>query len=188
MILSTSLTFSDIDHFQEVLLNKYKKNPSNWKGVKPLTLYNEWKNGECIFEEKDNDIIRKVHVVSIHCFHTNQSGEKFKLIEEKQIMPDGSIRERKFQFVSETMKRNEDLEIAARRALREELQIDDPEIKFERMTTLDEDKTKESTTYVGLKTHYLVYHFKTAIPTRLFKEQYEEVEENITTIFSWKKV
>lgn len=179
--------FRDIEHFQ-IKLSKFNINPSNWQGgTKVETLYNEWLRGECVFEKDRDSIIRKVQVVCVHCFYTNQVGEKLRLCEEKQIMPDGFERFRGFKFVSETMKPSEDLETAARRAIEEELQITDPELKFERMPDFDEDKIKESSTYSGLKCRYLTYHFKTEIPTRLFKERYEEVEENFTTIFSWEK-
>lgn len=180
--------FKDIDHFQSKL-KKFGIDPSKWKGgIKVEVLYDEWKKGERIFEKGQNGIISKAQVVSVHCFHTNLEGEKLRLIEEKQIMPDSSTRLRGYKFVSETMKPTEYLETAAKRALQEELQLDDPELQFERMPEFDEDKIKESSTYNGLMCHYLVYHFKTEIPTRLFKERYEEIEENVTTIFSWEKV
>ncbi len=75
-----------------------------------------------------------------------QDGEKLQLQEEKQIMPDGSTRCRGYKFVSETMKPFENLEVAAKRALQEELQLDDSELQFERTADFDEDKIKESTT------------------------------------------
>lgn len=180
--------FRNIEHFKNKL-NKNGINPSEWKGgIKIEVLYDEWKKGECVFEKDLTGIIKKAKVVCVHCLHTNQEGKKLRLNEEKQIMPDGSERFRGYKFVSETMKPTETPEIAAKRALQEELQIDDPELYFEHTPNLDEDKIKESTTYSGLKCHYLIYHFKTEIPTKLFKERYEEIEDNVTTIFGWEKV
>lgn len=180
--------FRDFEHFQRKL-NKNGINPSSWKGgIKVEILYDEWTKGECVFERDQSGIIRKAQVVCVHCFHTNHVGERLRLNEEKQIMPDGTERLRGYKFVSETMKPSENLEAAAKRALQEELQIDDPELQFERIPDYDEDKIKESTTYSGLKCHYLIWHFKTEIPTKLFKERYEEIEDNVTTIFGWEKV
>lgn len=183
-----TFNFRDVEHFQRKL-NKYGINPSNWKGgIKVEVLYDEWKKGECTFEKDPEGLIRRTRVVCVRCFHVNQEGEKFQLNEEKQIMPDASTRYRGYEFVSETMKPLETLEAAAKRALQEELQLDDPELRFERTPDFDEDKIKKSTTYTDLRCHYLTYHFKTDIPNKLFKERYEEIEDNVTTIFSWQKV
>lgn len=180
--------FRDFEHFRKKL-DKYEINPSNWKGgIKVEILYEEWKKGECTFEKDLEGLIRRARVVCVRCFHVNQQGEKFQLNEEMQIMPDGSTRCRGYKFVSETMKPLENIEVAAKRALKEELQIVDSKLQFERTPDFDEDKIKESTTYKGLRCHYRIYHFKTDIPEKLFKERYEEIEDDITTIFSWEKV
>ena len=180
--------FDNIEHLQRKR-NKYGIDPSNWRnGVKVESLYKDWKKGECTFDKDQIGILRKARVVSVHCFHINQKGEKLRLVEEKQIWQNGTICNRGYKFVSETVTSLETIEDAAKRARKEELQLDDPELQFERMPDQDENKINNSTTYTGLRTHYLVYHFKTEIPLRLFKESYKEVEDNVTTIFTWEKV
>ena len=182
----TSLNFSAVEELEKCL-TQYHVDSARWNGAKVETLFDDLKKGECVLEAKEGQLHRRVNVVSVRCFHTNQNQERLKLVEEKQVLADGKIRQRGYEFVSETMKPNETPLEASVRALAEELQISDPELQFQATPEYNEDKTKDSTTYVGIPTHYIVYHFKTEIPTRLFKETYVENEGGNTTYFKWVK-
>lgn len=187
MATPPQLSFASVEDLSHCL-SQYQIDPSRWKGSSVAYLFQEVTTGECILELKNGKLHRKVNVVSVHCFHTNHNQEKFRLIEEKQILEGGEERKRGYQFVSETMKKDENPSEAAVRALAEELSINDPELKFEATPDLDELKTKESSTYVGMECTYHVRHFKTEIPIRLFKQRYVEVEAGTATHFTWVKV
>lgn len=205
--------FRDVDHLKRKL-TKYNADPSNWKGGCSVEfLFKSCQKGECTFERVDSRLVRKFKAVNVYCYHQNQEGETLKLEEEKQIMPDGSERQRKlkktmpdgsveehnFDFVSETMKPGEEPAAAARRGLKEELRNPDcPEVKPDisdlEIEYLSEEANppQESTSYKGIQNQFITYKFKTNIPTRLFLEKYMEVEKDptgdLTTFFIWKKI
>lgn len=181
------LNYSSLEDLKAGLA-QHQIDPAHWNGAKVETLFDDLKKGECVLEVKEGKLHRRVNVVSVRCFHTNQNQERLKLVEEKQVFEDGKVRHRGYEFVSETMKPNETPHHAAVRALEEELQISDPELQFQATPEYDENKTKDSTTYVGIPTHYIVYHFKTEIPARLFRETYVEDENGTQTHFKWVKV
>lgn len=187
MMTIQSLHFSSVGEL-ESCLSEHQIDPSKWVGVTLQNLYDDLHKGECSLEIKEGKLHRRINVVSVHCFHTNHNQERFRLIEEKQILPNGDTRQRGYPFVSETMKPDESPHDAAVRALAEELQISDPELQFQPSPEDDEDKIKESTSYIGIHGRYIVYHFKTDIPSRLFRERYVELENGTETHFSWVKI
>lgn len=180
----TILHFSSVEDLANCL-SAHGINPALWRGISVKQLYEDIEKGETILEEIDGRLLRRVNVVCVHCFHYSQAREPLRLIEKKQILPDGSIRERGYKFVSETMKPLETHHNAAKRALVEELQITDPTLQFQ-IYPKKQIKIKDSTTYIGLNSRYSVHHYRTEFPARLFKENYIEEEEGITTHFSWE--
>ncbi len=184
-IMASALSFSSLPELEDCLLH-FHIDSNLWNGVKPSNLLADIQKGESVLEIEEDQLYRRVNVVSVYCYFTNDNNEKMRLVEEKQIMPDGKMRLRGYTFVSETMKKGESPQQAARRGLAEELQISDPELQFEVLN--DEKITKESTTFVGINTHYLIHYLKTEIPLRHFKEHYVEMENGVETHFKWERV
>ncbi len=180
-----ALNFSSVEDLKKIL-SLHQVDPSRWKGIKVETLFNDLQNGECVLELKDSKLYRKIFIVSVYCFFTNRKGERFRLKEEKQILPNGEERMRGYDFVSETLKRGETPLQTAERALAEELQISDPILIFQRAPELDEDKIKESPTYVGIMSHYIVYYFKTEIPSRHFKPDLRPINDSSDARLFWR--
>lgn len=152
------------------------------------SLYNEVKTGECILEIEDGKLHRRVDIVSVKCFHTNDNGERFQLFEERQIFKNGNTRERGYKFIAEKLQLGESPEQAAIRGIAEELQISGPEVH---VISLPEENTferKESSAYKGLQSSYNIYFFSCEISANHYKNTYVEEQQDKSTFFSWFKI
>ncbi len=161
--------------------------PNEW--IKSVSaLYGEIKNGECILGIEDEKLHRRVDVVSIKCFHTDDQGERFQLIEESQIFKNGIVRPRGHKYVAEKLQPNELPEECAKRGLAEELQIAGPEVHVVPLTEENTFEKKESPSYKGIQCSYNKYFFSCEIPKSLYKSSYTEVQEDKSTLFTWIKI
>jgi len=112
-------------------------------------LWNEIRNGESIIQ--DEPLLRIVDVINVII----RNGESV-LIETSQELDDGRTRSRNI-VPAEKKKTGESYIEAARRCLREELQVKDRNIEILESTYRQEQKIKESISYPGLSTLFR-YH------------------------------
>ncbi len=177
---------TSVEDLNKLLSGFSEIHTESWTKSVP-SLYSEIKNGECIFGLEDGSLLRRVDVVCIKCFHTNYNGEKFQLIEEKQIFKNGNIRERGYKFVSEKLKLGELPEEGALRGLAEELQISGSDVQVTPMSEENKFEKKESLTYKGLACSYNTYYYSCEIFNAHYKESYVENQDDKQTIFTWIK-
>lgn len=108
------------------------------------------------------------------------------LHEERQVFVDGRERRRNLDSsLGEKMHSNEKPADVARRALNEELGIDDEALVF---LSIDEFTRgpEESPSYPGLQSIYKMFRFQVDLPDNHFRpEGYSEVAPDKTTYFVW---
>ncbi len=161
--------------------------PNEW--VKSVsTLYREIENGECILGIQEEKLHRRVDVVSIKCFYTNEESQRFQIFEEKQVFKNGTERQRGFKFVAEKLQLNETPEDGAKRGLAEELQIAGPDVHVVVLVEENTCEKKESSTYKGIQCSYNKYCFSCEIPALFYKDLYIEKQEDKSTFFTWIKI
>ena len=140
-----------------------------------------------LIKDKNGELLRKVVVGCADIYHETQEGEKFRLIEEKQIFKDGRERKRDLgQAVSEKIQIGEDTEEAMLRGIEEELGIKG-EIDLEKNGEDIEIKTSDS--YPGLKSQYENHRFTVFLNSSQFNlGGYIEEQEDKSTYFIWNKI
>lgn len=181
------LEFNSEQDLLQLLSNYPNVDTATWiKGVS--SLYSEVKNGECILEIEDGKLHRRVDVVAVKCFHTNNRGERFQLYEEKQVFKNGNARERGYKYVAEKLHAGENPEQGALRGLAEELQISGPDIHVTPLVAENTFKKMESATYKGISSSYNTYVFSCEISDAHYKDSYVEDQEDKQTFFSWIKI
>ena len=149
-------------------------------------LWTEVEKQECtLLLDGAGKIRRRAYGAQIAIYY--RRGDKtLQLIEDCQVFHDGRIHRRQLgASIGEKMQGDEKPLAAARRALSEELGIEenlalDPE---ETQT-----KTVHSLTYPGLISEYVIYTYSTWLPDHLYKpEGYVEVQEDKTNYWVWHK-
>lgn len=144
-------------------------------------LFNEVNDGDCELIISKDAIYRKVSVIKAKILFQN-----LILKEVKQVFSDErKDRERGFLCVSEKIICGENKEKALKRAIVEELNITS-DINF--LIKEEEEETKESSSYPGLKTIYTFINFEVALTDEQFKKDgYVELNKStgITTHFKW---
>ena len=181
------LSFNSESELVELLLKYPSINTELW--VKSVSsLYKEIVDNDCVIGIENEKLHRRVDVVKVKCFYTNDQGEKFQLIELKQVFKNGHIRERGHKYVAEKLQFGEIPEQGALRGLKEELQLKSEDIKI---ISLPDENTFEksiSQSYKGLECSYNMYVFRTEIPEVDYKEMYIEDQPDKQTFFTWIKV
>jgi len=168
------------------LLDSHGIGQSEW--IKPpKALFEEIQLGECFLEIKDGKLQRTVAVVTVECFYTNDIGEKFQLVETKQVFKSGTIRERGFKYIAEKMQAGEEPIQAALRGLKEELDVSTSTLQVNSKGDSNQ-YLASSKTYIGLPSTYNKYHFEHNISKENYKENYVEHQEDKDTFFSWIKI
>lgn len=140
---------------------------------------------EILEGETTLEVMRKIVGVQlqVECI---VDGVKFQLVEDRQEFADGRERRRGLAGLSEKMKPGEDPVASAKRALAEELGIQD-ETKIESLGIREEIKTSPS--YPGLTTKYLLFEMLTQLPESAFNpDGYVEHQEDKSTYFVWQEV
>lgn len=144
----------------ETLLNHHHLDITNWShelGTKDIQdLHNEILRGESILEIRENQLVRITQISSIEVLV--KIGEKtFTLIEDKQIFFTGAIRKRGLRNLSEKIGHNETPELAAHRALAEELGLKtDKQLVFLGETEIE----NQSFSYPGLCSRYRIFNYQ----------------------------
>ncbi|MBX9703312.1 MAG: NUDIX domain-containing protein [Silvanigrellaceae bacterium] len=171
-----------------LVLSKFPDIKSNEWIKSVSTLYGEIKNGECILGIEDEKLHRRVDVVSIKCFYTNEEGQRFQIFEEKQVFKNGMERRRGHMYVAEKLQPNETLEECAKRGLAEELQIAGPDVHVMPLAEENTFEKRESPTYKGIQCSYNTHFFSYEVPKLFYKESYVEEQDDKSTFFSWIKI
>lgn len=183
-----NLSINSVEDLNAVLSRFPQIKTSTW--IKDVSsLYNEIKNNECVLEiGKNGDLLRRVDVVMVKCFYTDRDGNRFQLVEEKQVFKNGKIRERGFDYVAEKLQAGENPEQSALRGLEEELQVSGPDIELTSMQDQNASDTKESPSYLGISSVYTKHVFSCNIPDKHYHENYVEVQPDKTNYFKWVKI
>jgi hypothetical protein len=146
-------------------------------------LLDEIKNGETEIVWMDNQPIRLLRIVFLKVSYQG----KF-LVEDRQEFPDGRVRYRGIEGISEKLFPQEEPDKAVYRALQEELgfqleELQDLPIKF----LGQELSKKESPSYPGLESHYDIFKYEIYLSDNHYKPEYIELfQDGQKTYFSWK--
>jgi len=151
-------------------------------------LYREIKNGETkLVKDKNLGLIKKVSICGADIFYRSPLGEKFHLIERKQVFSDGRVRVRDWgHAVSEKIKIGETPKEGVLRGIQEEIGVSgDLEIE----ETERDSVQRESLSYPGLISQYDRFHYEVNLNENQFNPKgYIECNDSITTYFEWEKV
>lgn len=151
------------------------------------SLLDEIVNGECNIVEENGQLVRYIEFVGVNIFY-NENGNKYLLVEDRQVFNDGRVRRRKMlASVSEKMKPGENPLYSAIRGVKEELGIDIGKSQLEIKKDINYDSKSQS--YPGLSSKYKGYIFNCDIIGDQYKEEgYIEVQKDKSTFFVWEKV
>ena len=169
-------------------LKKFGIKTENWgKGSAKNVgnLFKEISRRESILCEKNGRIVREIRVAGINVVF--QKGKNhYRLHEDRQEFTDGRIRKRIIaNSLAEKFKGDESPKKAAKRALNEELGIDE---KTDIRKTGKRIEIRDSLSYPGLKTRYIIYEFTVHLSPEQFSiSGYTEHEKDLTVYFKWKK-
>jgi hypothetical protein len=169
----------------ETLLNHHHLDITNWShnlGTKNIQdLHNEILRGETILEIRENQLVRITQISSIEVLV--KMGEKtFTLIEDKQIFFTGAIRKRGLRNLSEKIGHNETPELAAYRALAEEIGLKTgKQLVFIGETEIE----NESLSYPGLYSRYRIFNYQINLDKQdLELMRFSEYQQQKITFFT----
>lgn len=130
-------------------------------------------------------MLRQVSTAALNVTHV-KDGERLVLIEDKQVFTDGRERTRDFDWsIAEKLAPGENPVDAARRALKEELDIQG-KTKFAQGETKEKERTSPS--YPGLTSRYTTHYFNVNLNDDQFKPKgYIEQQPDKTTYWVWEK-
>ncbi|TVM00993.1 MAG: hypothetical protein CV087_11970 [Candidatus Brocadia sp. WS118] len=146
-------------------------------------LLDEVATGETQIIWRENRPIRLLRIVVVKVYHRGK-----RLVEDRQEFPDGRVRHRGIEGISEKLHPQEDHTKAVYRALHEELGFPSDELHDVSIQYLGQElEKKESTSYPGLESHYDKYQYEVHIPDNLYKPEYTELcEEGMHSYFVWR--
>lgn len=145
------------------------------------SLCQEIRSGECQIEWEDDKPIRVIKVLSVKV--NDPDGNN--LFEAYQEFSDGRKRERGLWGISEKVQDGEDLQSAAIRAIKEELGIETSQFSI-MVDPSFEVENKESPSYPGLASRYILYSAMAYIDKSAVKPEYIEVQADKKTVFIWR--
>lgn len=186
MSISNAVNLGSVEDLEK-LLDRFQINRDKWR-KKISDLYSEVKIGDCILSIEKGKLHRLVNGVSIKCFYTNGLGDRYQLIENKQIFKNGQELKRNLKCVSEKLQTGESPEQGAIRGLFEELKISGPDVHVIPFPEENRCDTVDAPDYSGIQTTYDTSVFTCEIPESHYKNSYEEVQDDWTTSFSWVKI
>lgn len=184
---SNIIKISNIDELSKILIDA---NLPTDKWIKPVSnLLNEINNGETVLEIINGELYRRVEVVSVRCLYKSQTGENYKLVEDRQEFKSGTTRKRNFDYIAEKISPSESPLAAALRGLSEELQISGDNLSLQELPEQYEECKQYSPSYLGLKCMFKKHWFVLQMPEDKYnKDGYKEEQSDKTTYFTWQKV
>lgn len=163
-------------------------------------LFTELVEGETeITLDQEHRIVRQTRVLNVAVHYRADDGREYQLYEDRQEWHDKKdksgnprIDRRGHKWLSEKIINTEVcadgsiIDGALLRALQEELNGVDAfeSAEFLGCTT----EVKESASYPGLFTKYLIYSYKVYLPRAQFRPEYAEIGKEKTTFFQWHLV
>jgi len=172
------------------LLRRHQVPYENWGTAEAKTLSHllaELEAGECRLLIVGDTLTRHASgaVVDVYC---DGPGGRLKLVEDRQVFRDGRTKRRNLDTsIGEKIKPGEHPQVAAHRALAEELGITVPLS----LTNLGNRRKGPvpSVAFPGLATIYDMYAFEVTLPPELVKpEGYVEHQPDKSTYFVWQSV
>lgn len=170
-----------------ILLTKYSIPFQNWGTGNAKTLdhlLKEINSGESSLAERDGGLIRIVSVIVMNVYF-NDGNRKLKLFEDRQEYKFGRIVKRNNNdSLLEKIKPDEDISVAAKRTLAEEINIT-PELNIIDKGTSTEMIMGKS--FPGLLGQATLYNFEVELTENEFNpEGYIEYQEEKTNFYKWK--
>jgi hypothetical protein len=150
-------------------------------------LLKEMAENECeLVEDEEKGLVRRVSVLGIDIYYQPQGSERLRLFEEKQVFIDGRERRRSLPTsMGEKLTPGEDLDQAAKRAIREELGITDG-VQAQYIKTLRNERVSDS--FPGLLSQYVNHFYEANLTEKQYNpEGFKEVQEDKTTYFAWRQ-
>jgi predicted NUDIX family NTP pyrophosphohydrolase len=176
MDLSKILSAAGID------LDKWSPKLGN-KSVKDLQI--EIDTGETQLQSIEGILTRVVKVVNLTVL-VEIGDRSFLLIEDKQIFFTGAIRERGLKHLAEKIINDEPPEIAARRALKEEIGLN---FEGELVSIGEEVKQQSSPSYPGLITQYQIFNYQIVLSIADLKQiRFAEVQSGKMSLFTLEPI
>jgi hypothetical protein len=160
-------------------------------------LFAELAEGETeIAPDEEHQIVRQTRVLTVAVHYVDADGNEYQLCEDRQEWHDKKdeagnprVDRRGHKWLSEKIKNTEVradgsiADAALVRTLHEELNGVD---EFESTEFLGcTAEIKESASYPGLFTKYLIYSYKVYLPREQYRPSYAEVGDEKTTFFEW---
>jgi predicted NUDIX family NTP pyrophosphohydrolase len=141
--------------------------------------------GETRIQSIDGNLTRTVKVASI-TVRVEIGDRSFILVEDKQIFYTGVIRERGFKCLAEKIKNDEQPEIAAFRALQEEIGLS---FEGELVSIGEEIKQQLSPSYPGLITQYQTFNFEIVLSVAALKQiRFAEIQAKKMSLFTLEPI
>ncbi len=186
------LSFEERVRQLKVRLDLFGIDSANWGSGATKTiehLQEEIDDGETRVIEENGKLIRELRVVSanVYCEVLN---ELHVMVEKEQRFANGGVRQRSdVESVGEKVIASESFPEAILRAMSEEIDVPEDRLQDLDLAFRHEDvKERESGSYPSLMSRYVMGFYDIKMPTDLYRETYEEVQDDKITIFGWKKV
>lgn len=179
----------------EALLRQYTIPFHLWgkTGGKTLDgLLTEVNTGDSVLDESDGQLVRKIRCAALDVFY--RRGMQLQHLKETHQILGGITRQRERKWsLNEKMPPGEEARAGARRALKEELGIEERNsddvsqyVLIQRLPHVEE--LQESRSFCGLQTFYVIYKFEVYLSRAVYKpEGYVDTSEapRETTYFEW---
>jgi predicted NUDIX family NTP pyrophosphohydrolase len=137
--------------------------------------------GETQLQSIEGILTRVVKVVNV-TVRVEIGDRSFLLVEDKQIFFTGAIRERGLKCLAEKIINDEQPEVAARRALQEEIGLN---FEGELVSIGDEIQQQSSPSYPGLSTQYQFYNYQIELSIGDLQQiRFIEIQEGKMSLFT----
>jgi hypothetical protein len=140
---------------------------------------------ETILESIDGTLMRVIKIANI--FIQIQLGDKlFALVEDKQIFFTGAIRQRNLKHLAEKIQGDETPLEAAKRAVKEEINLD---FTGEWNFRGEEITVQKSPSYPGLSSRYQIFNYQIILSTaELERLKFAEVRQQKISLFTLEAI
>lgn len=153
-------------------------------------LRREIRRNECILETMNGKVFRISRTVKISLHH-KINGEDCILVEDRQVFKNGTIRHRlipdNYTLPAEKLFLHENPRSGLHRLLEEELGITKLSSLIDLKRINKEVQIGKSKTYPGLISKRTMYHYKARLPGDLYKDEYQEKQDDYITHFKWER-
>lgn len=168
-------------------------------------LWQEYLQREIEFVEINGELVRLLKVANVYVYYTDETGQKWQLVEEKQVFkqkldqhgnPLQRVR-KNIRCVGGKVKVGEEVTSTALAELKEELFDRNPEFE-DRPINIDASRLEggqltlgeaiDSFSYPGLKSRYDVYEFSIDLQQDEYQPRYVEEQVKKTSYYVWERL